>query len=175
MRMAEYVLKGLRDFAAVAVSVAVLAVTFSFNRWQRRLASEQLRHQLYERRMAAYSAFRELLLALPEKNGEEIKDLFRKAHLAGSEIPFLFEDDKDLQTYVDQLLQRVRDEVVNAIPSLEVMKQEPDMLMSPAIAKDLREQANQFFLAKLKIPGEHFTQLPQKFGPYLRLTDFKKR
>jgi hypothetical protein len=125
--------------------------------------------------MAAYSAFRELLLALPEKNGEEIKDLFRKAHLAGSEIPFLFEDDKDLQTYVDQLLQRVRDEVVNAIPSLEVMKQEPDMLMSAAIAKDLREQANQFFGARLSIPREHFTQLPQKFAPYLKLTDFKKR
>ena len=174
--MAEYVLEGLRDFAAVAVSVAVLAVTLSFNRWQRRLASEQLRHQLYERRMAACSAFRELLTGLPYADSrEKINPLFQKAHLAGSEIPFLFEDDKDLQTYVDQLLQRVRDEVVNAIPFLEVMKQKPDMLMSPAIAKDWREQANQFSLAKLKIPGEHFTQLPQKFGPYLRLTDFKKR
>ncbi len=175
MRMAEYVLEGLRDFASVVVSVAVLAVTLSFNRWQRRLASEQLRHQLYERRMAAYSAFRELLLALPEKNGEEIKDLFQKAHLAGSEIPFLFEDDKDLQTYVDQLLQRVNDEVVKPIYFLEETRQEPGMLNGPKSAKDWTERVDKLGSAKLNIHGEHFTQLPQKFAPYLKLTDFKKR
>ncbi len=142
--MAEHVLKGLRDFAAVAVSVAVLAVTLSFNRWQRRLAREQLRHQLYERRMAVYSTFCELLTDLPYANSrEKVTSLSRSARLARSEIPFLFEDDRDLQTYVDQLLQRVNDEVVNGIFFLDGMQQQPGMMNDPTIAKSWTERASQ--------------------------------
>lgn len=60
----------LKDGAPIAVSIAVLIVTWSYNRWQRRLAKQQLRYQLYERRMAIYVIFRELLLALPEKDDD---------------------------------------------------------------------------------------------------------
>jgi len=78
--MGERIRGWLKDFAAVAVSIAVLAVTLSFNSWQRRLAKQQLKHQLYERRTAIYTAFRELVLVLPEKNNDEITALFRKAN-----------------------------------------------------------------------------------------------
>ena len=67
-----------KRFAPVVLSIAVLVVTFSFNRWQRRLGREQLRHQLYERRVAVYGAFRELLLTFPRKATTRLKLSFER-------------------------------------------------------------------------------------------------
>lgn len=173
--MSECVLRWLRDFAPIAVSIAVLVVTLSFNSWQRRLAREHLRHQLYERRVAVYGAFRELLLALPEKSDDEIKALFRKASIARFEVAFLFEDDKNLQAYLEQLCRRVTDEVINNIFFLDGMKQQTAIMNDPQIAQDFARRANQLGVAKLKIPGDHLTQLPQEFAAFLKLTDFLKR
>jgi hypothetical protein len=173
--MSEWVLKWVRDFAPVVVSIAVLVVTFSFNRWQRRLAREQLRHQLYERRVAVYSAFRELLLALPEKSDDEIKALFRKASIARFEVPFLFDNDAKLRVYLEQICERTTEEVINNIFFVDGMKQQSAIMNDPQIARDFATRANQLGLAKLKIPEDHLTRLPQEFAPFLKLTDFSKR
>jgi hypothetical protein len=168
--MTECIRGWIKDCAPILVSIAVLVVTLSFNSWQRRLAKQQLRHQLYERRMAIYVSFRELLLALPEKDDDEIKALFRKASIARFEVPFLFEDDPKLQTYLEQLCKRVGDEVYGNIVSIEALKRAGAMA-DPLIV----QKATQLGTAKLEIPGDHLPQLPKEFAAFLKLTDFSKR
>lgn len=73
--------------------------------------------------MAVYAAFKELLLALPEKGDAELKNLFRKAIVAHFEVPFLFEDNKRLRGYLEQLCKRVDDEVIKNIFFCEGMRQ----------------------------------------------------
>jgi lysylphosphatidylglycerol synthetase-like protein (DUF2156 family) len=98
--MAATVLEWLKDLApivvslaAVVVSLAVFFVTRSFNEWQKLLAKQKVRHDLYDRRMAIYVAFRELLTALPDakKSHDDIKALLFKANSARYQAPFLFE------------------------------------------------------------------------------------
>jgi hypothetical protein len=168
--MTECIRGWLKDAAPIVVSIAVLIVTLFFNSWQRRLAKQQLRHQLYERRMAIYSVFRELLLALPEKDDDEIRTLFRKASIARFEVPFLFEDDPKLQAYLEQLCKRVGDEVIHNIVSIEALKRAGGM--SDAL---IVQRAALLGAAKLEIPGDHLPQLPKEFAVFLKLTDFSKR
>jgi hypothetical protein len=108
--MAVTIHEWVKDLAPVVVSIAVLWVTISFNRWQGRLAKQKLRHDLYERRMAVYIAFRDLLIALPEKGDEEIKASHRKASIARFEASFLF-DDPNLPTYLEDVCKQVSDQV----------------------------------------------------------------
>lgn len=159
----------------MVVSVAVLVVTLSFNSWQRRVAREQLRHQLYERRVSVYGAFRELLLTLPEKTDDEIMALFRKASIARFEVPFLFEDDRKLQVFLDQLCMRVTEEVINNIFFVDGVRQQSAIITDPKIAQDFSARVNQLGVAKLKIPEDHLARLPQEFAPFLKLTDLSKR
>ena len=173
--MSECILLWGKDLAPIVVSIAVLVVTLSFNRWQRRMAREQLRHQLYERRVSVYSALRELLLALPEKTDDEIKAAFRQASIARFEVPFLFEDDRKLQAYLDQLCKRVTEDVVNNIFFVDGMKQQAAIMRDPQFAQDFATRVNQLGVAKLKIPEDHLTRLPQEFAPFLKLTDLSKR
>jgi hypothetical protein len=168
--MTECIRGWLKDGAPIVVSIAVLIVTLSFNSWQRRLAKQQLRHQLFERRMAIYVIFRELLLALPEKDDDEIKALFRKASIARFEVPFLFEDDPKLQAYLEKLCKRVGDDVYGNIVSIEALKR-AGVMADPQII----QKAAQLGAAKLEIPGDHLPQLPKEFAAFLTLTDFSKR
>jgi hypothetical protein len=165
----------LKDLAPVVVSIAVLGVTFSFNRWQRRLAKEQLRHQLYERRAAIYAAFRELLIALPEKSDNEIKTLFRKATIARFEVPFLFEYDPKLQAYLEQLCKQVGEDVISNIVSLDAMGRAGLPMNDPQMIQDMMNKTSQLGAAKLEIPDRHLRELPQEFARFLKLTDFSKR
>lgn len=173
--MSESILRWTKDFAPIVVSVVVVVVTLFFNHWQRRLGREQLRHQLYERRVAVYGAFRELLLALPEKSNNEIKGLFREASIARFEVTFLFEDDQRLHAYLEKLCTRVAEEVINNIFFIEGTKREPTLMNDSEIAQEFLTRANQLALAKFRIPQDHLSELPQQFAPFLRLTDFSKR
>lgn len=173
--MSERILQWVEDFAPTAVSIAVLVVTCSFNRWQRRVGREQLRHQLYERRMSVYGAFRELLLALPERTDDEIKAIFRQASIARFEVPFLFEDDRNLQAYLEQLCKRVTEEVINNIFFVEGMKEHPAIMSDPQSLRDVAAHANQLGVSRLKIPEDYLARLPQEFAPFLKLTDLSKR
>lgn len=174
-QMSEGILQWVKDFAPVAVSIAVLVVTLSFNSWQRRVAREQLRHQLYERRASVYAAFRELLLTLPEKTDDEIKALFRKASIVRFEVPFLFEDDHKLQNYLDELCSRVTKEVINNIFFVDGVRQQSAIITDPQIAQDFAARVNQLGVAKLEIQEDHLSRLPQEFAPFLKLTDLSKR
>jgi len=173
--MSECILQWVKDLAPIVVSMAVLVVTLSFNSWQRRVAREQLRHQLYERRVSVYGAFRELLLALPEKTDDEIKALFRKASIARFEVPFLFEDDRKLQDYLELLCTRVTEEVINNIFFVDGVRQQSAIIKDPQVAQDFAARVNQLGVAKLKIPEDHLARLPQEFAPFLMLTDLSKR
>lgn len=172
--MSERILGWTKDFAPVIVSVVVMVLTLFFNHWQRRLGREQLRHQLYDRRMAVYSAFRELLLSLPEKDDTEIKRLFQAASIARAEVVFLFEDDQTLHAYLEKLCKRVSEEVINNIFFLDGTKGEPALMNDPEIAKESMTRAHQLGLAKLRIPQDYLPELPQQFAPFLKLTDFSK-
>jgi hypothetical protein len=70
----------------------------------------KLRHDLYDRRFAIYVAFRELLLALIEKNNDEITVAFRKASIARFEAPFVLADTK-IGAHLDALCKQVTDDV----------------------------------------------------------------
>jgi hypothetical protein len=76
------------------LAVVVAIDTWQFQKWQVRLAKQKLRHDLYDRRLAIYVAFQELLLALPKKSDDEIKAALRKASIARFEAPFLLGDPK---------------------------------------------------------------------------------
>lgn len=75
-------LEWVKALSAPVVAGAVFFVTWSFNRWQRRLAKEKLRHDLYDRRFAIYIVFRNLLLALHATSVSEIGAVLRKANIA---------------------------------------------------------------------------------------------
>jgi len=172
--MAAAVHEWLKDLVPVVVSIAVLIVTLSFNRWQARLAKQKLRHDLYDRRMAIYVAFRELLIALPEKGDDEIKALLRKANIARFEAPFLF-DNVNLPAYLEQLCTEITKEVIGNNMFLEAVKDQKDALMSdPRAARDYMERAARPGVAKVEIPQRYnFRELNQQFAE-LKLTDFWK-
>jgi hypothetical protein len=80
--MAAANLEWLKVLGPILLAAVVGIATWKFQQWQVRLAKQKLGHELYGRRMAIYVAFRELLMALPEKGDEEIKTLFRNANIA---------------------------------------------------------------------------------------------
>ena len=171
--MAATVHEWLKDLAPVVVSIAVLFVTWSFNKWQVRLAKQKLRHDLYERRMAIYVAFRELLIALPEKSNDEIKALLRKAHIARFEAPFLFADDTQIQVYLDELCKLVMDGVISHVAYLDAMNEQiPAIQNNPQVVKERAERVASLGAAKHDIPDRHLRELPQRFARSLSLTDF---
>lgn len=161
------------SIASIIVSIAVLVVTASFNRWQRRLAREQLKHQLYERRVTVYRAFLDLLLKpLETSDYNEIKALFRKAESARFEVPFLFNDDERLRAYLEKLCKRVTDEIISNILFVEHMRQKANTNDSQ-IDQAIRNRESQLGPVKLKIAEDHLEQVSQEFAPFLRLTDFR--
>jgi hypothetical protein len=85
------ILEWLKALVPAFIALAVLIVTGLFYYWQVRLAKRKLRHELYDRRMAIYVAFRELLIALPDTktSDDDIKALVRKANIARLEAPDL--------------------------------------------------------------------------------------
>jgi hypothetical protein len=160
------------SLAAVVVSIAIFFVTRSFNEWQKLLAKQKLRHDLYDRRMAIYVAFRELLISLPEKGDDEIKTLLRKAHIARFEAPFLF-DNVNLPAYLEQICTEITKEIIGTNMFVEAVKDQRAALMSdPKAASDYLERAARPGTAKSEIPERYnFRELNQQFAE-LKLTDF---
>ena len=172
--MAATVLGWLKDLAPVIVSIAVLFVTWSFNRWQARLAKQKLRHDLYDRRMAIYVAFRELLMALPDtkKSDDDINALLRNANIARFEAPFLF-DNANLPSYLEQLCKQITEEVIGNNMFVEAVRDEPALMGNPEAGREFLRRAARPGVAKLEIAEQHFRELPQQFAE-LKLTDFWK-
>ena len=170
-----HILQWLKDFVPIVASVAVIVVTISFNRWQRRLEREKLRHSLYDRRMAVYICFRELLLGLLGKTDDELQALYQKSFIASQEVSFLFEEKGDLKTYLEELCDRILKEVIQNIDYFEGVKQFQNPTdITVEIRKELIERTEVFGASKLKIHNEHLQKLPEKFAPFLRLTDSPK-
>jgi hypothetical protein len=163
----------LKALGPLVLGVAVFVATAWFQRWQLRLTKQKLRFDLYDRRFAIYSAFHELLLALPEKNDDEIKVALRKAEIAQSAAPFLL-DDPQIQTYLEQLSEEVRTEIIDNIMFLESVKNDPAMMADRQIAKDASERNLRLGSMKLALPDRHLRELPQQFARFLKLTDFWK-
>jgi hypothetical protein len=152
---------------------AVVAIaTWQFRKWQVRLAKQKLRHDLYDRRLAIYIAFQELLLALPEKSDDEIKAAFRKASIARFEVPFLLDDPK-IPAYLEALCKQVTDDVIANILFLDAMRREVRM-NDPQIVRDFTEKADRLGKAKLDLPERHLGELSERFAESLKLTDFWK-
>ncbi len=162
----------LKDLAPVVVSIAVFLVTLSFNRWQVRLAKQKLRHDLYDRRMTVYAAFRELLIALPEKGDDEIKVLLRKANIARFEAPFLF-DNVNLPAYLEELCKQITEEVIGNTMFVQALKNETALKNNPEAACEFMQRAARPGIAKLEIPEHHLRELPQQFAE-LKLRDLWK-
>jgi hypothetical protein len=110
------VVRGIKDFGPLVVSIVTMLVMCWLGSRQARIAKEQLKHQLYDRRMAVYDPLRDLLFALLQKGNdsdEEIKACFRKADFARREIGFLFNDNQKILNLSEQLCGQVRNEVIN--------------------------------------------------------------
>ncbi len=158
----------LKDSVPVVVSIAVLFVTLSFNGWQKRLAKQKLRHDLYDRRIAIYVAFWELLTALPDtkKSDDDFKALLLKANSARYHV--------NLPTYLEQLCTQINEEVIGPIMYLDAMnKQIAAIQNDPEAVKKRVEAAARLGAAKLDIPQRHLKELNQEFAE-LKLTDFWK-
>jgi hypothetical protein len=141
-----------------------------------RLARQKLRHELYDRRMAIYVAFRELLIALPEKSDDEIKALLRKANIARFEAPFLLGDDPKIQAYLEELCKQVTDDVISNITHRDAMNEQVAAIKNdPKVVKEFAERTARLGAAKLNLPGRHLRELPQRFAECLKLTDFWKK
>jgi hypothetical protein len=169
--MAANILKWLTALGPAAVALAVFFATWSFYRWQVRLGKQKLRHELYERRFAIYLAFQELLLALPEKQEDEIKAAFRKATIARLEAPFLLPDPK-IEAYLDSLCKQVADDVIANIMFFDAVKQNAVMMNDPQTCRDMAERNSRLGAAKIKIPDRHLRELSGQFAKFLQLTDF---
>jgi hypothetical protein len=166
------ILEWLKAIGPVAVALAVFIATCWFYRWQIRLAKQKLRHDLYDRRFAIYVAFRELLLALIEKNNDEITVAFRKASIARFEAPFVLADTK-IGAHLDALCKQVTDDVISNIMYFEAMKSQSTM-NDTQILRDFNERADRLGRAKLIIADRYFEELPKQFEKFLKLTDFWK-
>jgi hypothetical protein len=164
----------LKAVGPIAIALAVFFVTVWFYRWQKRLATEKLRHDLYERRFAIYVAFRDLLLALPDlaKSDDEIKAACRKASIARFEALFLLDDPK-IQAYLEDLCRQANG-VIGDIVFLDATMKQPAWTNDPQVVRDVLERSQRLGAAKLDLPNRHLEELPQRFTQFLRLTDFLK-
>jgi hypothetical protein len=170
--MAATVLEWLKVLGPPLLAAAVAIATWQFQKWQVRLAKQKLRHDLYDRRLAIYVAFQELLLALPEKSDDEIKAALRKASIARFQAPFLLDDPK-IPTYLEALCKQVTDDVIGNIMFLDAMRGNIRM-NDPRIVRDFTERADRLGKAKLDLPGRHLGELSARFAESLKLTDFWK-
>ena len=148
-------IKDLRPFVVSIATVVVSTVTVWVTWWlggrQDRIEKEQLKHQLYDHRMAVYDSLRDLLLALPKKGNDSddaIKDLFRKADFARRAIVYLFNDNQKILNFSEQLCEQVTNEVVNNKDDL--VKTSADILYNKTYNPKL-ERIKQHEAAKLKI------------------------
>lgn len=163
----------IKDLGPFVVSIVTIWVIWWLGSRQGQIEKEQLKHQLYDRRMAAYDSLRDLLFALPQKGNdsdEEIKARFRKADFARREIGFLFNDNQKILNFSAQLCEQVKNEVVD--DNDDLVKTTGDILydkMPQSIQKC--EKIDQHEKAKLKIYEDFNTQLIELFGPFLKLTD----
>lgn len=170
--MAMIILGWLKDLGPLLLAVAVAWATWRFQKWQVRLAKQKLRHDLYDRRLAIYVAFEELLVALPEKRDEEIKAALRKAQIASRQGPFLL-GDPTIQAYLEGLCKQITDDVIGNIMFLDAMRQQGAM-SDPKVGPDIARRANALGQAKLTIPDLHLGELSEQFREFLKLTDFWK-
>jgi hypothetical protein len=164
-------LEWLKVVSPLPVTIAIFFVTWSFYRWQIRLAKQKLRHDLYDRRFAIYTDFRELLLAIVDKEPDVIKVKFRKAGFALSQATFLL-DDPSVQKYLQDLYGQITHDVLGNI--LFVESTDPAMRTDPHIGKEFGERADLLSSARADLPGHHLAKLPEQFARFLRLTDFWK-
>jgi hypothetical protein len=162
-------LEWLKVLGPLLLAIVVAVATWQFQKWQVRLAKQKLRHDLYDRRLAIYVAFQELLIALPEKSDDEIKGALRKASIARFEAQFLLDDPK-LHAYLESLCKEVSDNVLANITYLDVMKTQATS--DPQVRQDYAERANRLGMAKLEVPGRHLVELSEQFSKHLKLTDF---
>ena len=102
---------------AAFISFVLLAVTWRFYAWQRRLGNEQLRHSLFEKRFSIYAKFRDLLFALGLGNDAEAKDRFQKAGIARLEGGFLLP--VQIEEYLKGLYEHTKDAGIAHITYLE--------------------------------------------------------
>ena len=169
------VVDGMKGYGPLVVSIVTIWVTWFLGSRQGRIQKEQLKHQLYDRRMAVYDSFRDLLFALPQKGNdsdEEIKASFRKTDFARREIGFLFNDNQKIIIFAEKLCGQVRNEVVDNNDDLVV---EPADTMFPEMSRPKLERIKQHEAAKLKIYEYFNPQLIELFGPFLKLTDNPKK
>lgn len=167
---ANCILEWLKAIGPLTIALAVFISTLLFNRWQVRLAKQKLRHDLYERRLAIYVVFRELLLAFIESGNDEIMTAFRKASIARFEARFVLHDPK-IEATLDTLCKQATDDVISNIMYFGAMKPHGTM-GDPEIAQESMKRADRLGKAKLELVGRYFEELPRLFEKYLTLTDF---
>jgi hypothetical protein len=133
-------------------------VTRSFNEWQKVLAKQSY---LYDRRMAVYVAFWELLTGLPDakKSHDDIKALLFKANSARYQAPFLF-DNVNLPSYLQQLCTEIAKDVIGTNMYLDAMsKQAAAIQNTPEAAKGIAENTQRLAAATVNIPERHLKEI----------------
>jgi hypothetical protein len=106
-----------------------------------------------------------------ENSDDEIEAAWRKARIALLEVPFLLAD-SGIQTYLENLCDQVRINVLRNIKYIEMFK--PTIETMPSKAKEeYAERWSQLSDARLKMPEEHLAKLSKQFEKFLKLTDFQ--
>lgn len=170
--MLAYILEWLKALGPLVLGAAVFGAALWFQKWQVLLAKQKLRHELYDRRMVIYVAFKELLLALPEKADDEIKAAHRKASIARLDAPFLL-DNPQIQTYLEEVCKRVTEDVIANIMYFEHMNEQVAAIKNdPKVFKEFAERHSRLVTAKRDLPDRHLGELSKQFTGFLKLTDF---
>ncbi|PWU12001.1 MAG: hypothetical protein C5B51_01610 [Terriglobia bacterium] len=167
-------LEWLKAIGPLVLGGAVFFAAWWFQRWQVSLAKQKLRHDLYERRFAIYTAFCDLLVALPEKNDEEIKAVCRRADIARLQAPFLLYQEPELEAYLERICEQVKSEVISNIMFIDSIRGHAGMMSDPDVNRDFVQRVGLLGAAKLDLPNRHLPQLSRHFAKLLRLTDFSK-
>jgi hypothetical protein len=144
----------------LATVLAALVVTFvtAFFAWRQWIvAKEKLRHDLYDRRFAIYTAFHKMLVAIVEK--QDIEAELREANAARAQSPFLL--DKQLGIYLEELGKEAFR--INANTKLYT---DPSFAPAERAARIAQLGSDRLYLCN------RIDEMAKEFSRFLRLKDF---
>jgi hypothetical protein len=151
-----------KDFAGpiatIIAAVAAVSVTAYFACYQKRIAREQLRQNLYDRSFAIYMAFHELLVAVTSSFSVNVE--LHKANAARAQSPFL------LTPSIKVYLQELHNEAFKVNAQGRLLQ---DHNYRAGISKpDFAAQASKLSSDKLAL-ANRIEELAERFKPLIEL------
>jgi hypothetical protein len=143
---------------AVAVCVSAFGIWIAW--WQKVIAKEKLKHDLFDKRYAVFMAFYKLLGAILDNR--ELDAELREANAARAQSPFLF--DSKLGNYLEELHKEA-----SRINTLSKLYSDPAIASPPERVIKYEELVGD----RLKLHSR-YTEMVNEFSQFLKLEDFSR-